>query len=127
VSSPLSRLHILSHGFDRFPAAQAVFDAAAKRFYDALSEVDKTAFQKISDPEEMVESIKQRIQQQNSQRTTRLLKICEKIALFGQLMKQYFKIVDTFVSSHPNWAAIVWGAVLLVFQVRLSISWICLL
>jgi hypothetical protein len=105
----------------RFPATETIFATTAQRFYDELSEEDKANFQSIEDPEEMIISIKHYIGQQNSPHTTRLLRVCQKIDTFRKAMEPFFRVIDIFVSSHPDWAAIVWGAIRLVFQVCLSI------
>ncbi|KAM3064767.1 hypothetical protein ACMFMF_011762 [Clarireedia jacksonii] len=55
-------------------------------------------------------------------RTSRLLKACEKIQYFSKAMSPFFKITDIFVSSHPDWAAIVWGAIRLVFQLSMNFA-----
>jgi hypothetical protein len=44
---------------------------------------------------------------------------CQAIDKFSRTMKPYFDVVDTLVSSHPEYAAILWGAVKLVCQVRI--------
>lgn len=84
-----------------------------------LSEDDRVAFQALDTAEDMVGSIEQYIEHLNSQRTSRLLGACKKISQFGKAIEPFFKIIDIFISSHPDWAAIFWGAIRMVFQVRL--------
>jgi hypothetical protein len=98
-----------------------VFATAAKRFYDELSEEDKQNFRRLDDPGDMIASIRQHVVQLNSQRTSKLLNACQKIEQFSKAMEPFFKIIDLFVSSHSDWAAIVWGAIRLVFQVSISV------
>jgi hypothetical protein len=100
------------------PSASAVFETTAKRFLDDLSEEDKMSFQTLDNAEDMVVSIEQYVMQLKSQRTSRLLDACNKISQFSKNLEPFFKIVDIFISSHPDWAAIAWGAIRMVFQVR---------
>lgn len=97
-----------------------MFATAAKRFYEELSNEDKLNFQEIENAEDMVASIERNIVQLNSQRTSRLLDACKKVDNFRKSMDPFFRIVDIFVSTHPEWAGIAWGAVRLVFQVSFS-------
>jgi hypothetical protein len=39
------------------------------------------------------------------------------VKAFRDTLQPYFQIIDIFVSSNPQYAAIVWGAVRLIFQV----------
>jgi hypothetical protein len=96
-----------------------VFAAAATRFLADLSEEDKKSFQTLDNAGDMVVSIEQHIMHLNSPRTSRLQDACKKISRFGQALEPFFNIVDIFISSHPEWAAIVWGAIRMVFQVGL--------
>jgi hypothetical protein len=95
-----------------------VFATAAERFKEQLTLEDRINFEMIGNAEEMITSIETQIGNLNSHRTSRLLEACKKIDRFGKAMSPFFKITDIFVSSHPDWAAIVWGAIRLVFQVR---------
>jgi hypothetical protein len=65
----------------------------------------------------MITLIERQIKNLSSHRTSRLLEACKKIQQFGKAMSPFFNITDIFVSSHPDWAAIAWGAIRLVFQV----------
>jgi len=67
----------------------------------------------IKDLEEYINGIASR------QATRRLLEGCKKIDQFAKAMEPFFKITDLLVSSHPEWSAIAWGAIRLVFQVRM--------
>ena len=99
-----------------------MFTTAAKRFYDELPEEDKRQFQAFEDPRQMIASVEQHIESLNSGRTSRLLEACKKIEQFSLAMHPFFEITNIFVSSHPDWAAIAWGAIRLVFQARSSVQ-----
>ena len=86
----------------RSPSAEAVFATAAKRFYDELPDEDKQIFRRLDDPEDMIASIQQHVAQLNSQWTSRLLDACRKIEQFSKAIGHFFKIIDIFVSSHPD-------------------------
>lgn len=112
----VSRLSLIIRRCDA--SAQAVFATAAERFKLGLSEEDKQNFQFTNNAEDMIDSVEQYIKRLNSHRTSRLLDACKKINEFGKAMEPFFNIVNIFVSSHPEWAAIAWGAIRMVFQVR---------
>ncbi|KAF8852440.1 hypothetical protein BDZ45DRAFT_730184 [Acephala macrosclerotiorum] len=101
---------------DRYRSAEAVFATAAKRFYDELPNEDREIFQTLDNAEDMVASIEQHIVQLNSHRTSRLLEACKKLDHFRKSMDPFFEVVNIFVSTHPEWSGIAWGAVRLVFQ-----------
>ena len=65
----------------------------------------------------MIRDLQEHIKQHSKGKRSRLLAACTRIESFRGAIEPYFKVVDIVVSSHPEWAAIVWGAVRLVFTV----------
>lgn len=88
---------------------------AAARFVEELPEADQAIFQTVNNSQDMMASIEQHILTLHSPHNNRLVSACEKIDQFGKAMEPFFKIVTIFVSSHPEWSAIAWGAIRLVF------------
>jgi hypothetical protein len=39
------------------------------------------------------------------------------VTKIADCLKPYFEVIDVLVSSHPEYAAVIWGALRLVFQV----------
>lgn len=68
----------------------------------------------------MIAALETQILSLSSPKQSRLLKACRKVSDFAKSLEPFFKTVDLFVSSHPDWAAIAWGLVHLVFTVYKS-------
>jgi len=47
-----------------------------------------------------------------------LTKCCKKIHSLSTKLTPYFEIIGIFVQAHPEFAALAWGSIRLVFQVR---------
>jgi hypothetical protein len=69
----------------------------------------------------MVTLIKEHIKSLRTERESKLLDACKKIDRFGKALEPFFKILEIFVSSDPNWAATFWGAIRMVFLVSVTI------
>jgi len=83
-----------------------------------MSKEDKEVFQPVASLEDMIKSMEENVSSLGKgPRAMRLMKTCRLIADFGKAMKPYFEVVGIFISSKPDIAAIVWGAVRMVFQV----------
>ena len=65
----------------------------------------------------MIKDLQEHIKRHSKGKRSRLLAACSRIESFRGAIEPYFKVVDIVVSSHPEWAALVWGAVRLVFTV----------
>jgi hypothetical protein len=95
---------------------ESIFDSAAKRFEDDLPAQEKVIYQRVESPDQVVSSIKKHISRLNTRNESRLFKACKKIDRLSNALEPYFQIIGIFVSSHPDLAAIIWGALTLVFQ-----------
>ena len=99
------------------PRPQAVFNKARDSFVATLADGDRVRFQDLcrsSSPENILQGLKN-FNTLSRHRNTLLTKI----SAFSDGLKPYFRIVDLVVSSHPEWAAIAWGALNLILQVCL--------
>lgn len=98
--------------------------ATTNTLYDALK-----SFQNALDPDQRIklEAIKTvpdahavaeftyQLDQENAKRKSRC--VAARISPFLDAIQQFSGVVETFVSSHPQIAALVWGSVKLVLQV----------
>jgi len=83
-----------------------------------LSDQERASFKRVESPQQMIDSIQGHIAQLGTKDESRLLNCCGRIHRLGRALKPYFQIIELLVSSNPEFAAIAWGALSLVFQVR---------
>lgn len=100
--------------------AEKVFAKAASSFQSDLSEEDQHSGLTIETPEALVEALMNHIDAMNSPHRSRLHDAISKVALFAEAFGPYFKIVELLISSHPEFSALAWSGVCLVFQVGYS-------
>ena len=103
---------------DSLSTPEDVFQTAANDFRAGLSEDQRADFQLYNDPIEMIKGLQEHFKKHSEGKRSRLLAGCSKIDAFCKRVEPYFKIIDILVSSRPEYAGIVWGAVRLVFLVR---------
>ena len=103
---------------DSLSTPEHVFRTAANDFRARLSEEQRADFQLYNDPIEMIEGLQEHFKKHSEGKRSRLLAGCRKVDAFCKTVEPYFRVIDILVSSHPEYAAIVWGAVRLVFLVR---------
>jgi hypothetical protein len=99
----------------------SVFAAAIDSFRGNLSKSDEENFQSFDTPDAMIKNLRDRLSQATKNdrgKTSRLLTACTKVDTFCKSLEPYFEAVSILVSSHPDWAAIAWGVIRLVFIVR---------
>lgn len=65
----------------------------------------------------MVESLRSHVNHLHTPHRSRLHDAISVVDEFGRSLTPFFNVVELIVSSHPEWAAIAWGGVRLVFQV----------
>jgi len=92
-----------------------VFLEARRGFLASLSEPEKSAFKTCSSSAALIADVDRLVQRgpQNSQWATPLNRLKD----WNDRLGCYFKVIDTFIQSNPEIAAIVWGAIRLVLQV----------
>jgi hypothetical protein len=95
--------------------AKDVFKEVQTRFLASLPQMEKNLFSHCSSAEQMVEDTsklaiiaKDRI---------RGAKFIGKIKGFNEKISPYFEVIGIIIQSHPESAAIAWGALRLIFQV----------
>jgi hypothetical protein len=98
------------------PTPDSVFVKARDGFLTSLSGPERSAFKNCLSPAELITEVKRFVEKgpQNS----RLGSLLGRLKDFSDHLGCYFKAVDIFVQSNPETAAVVWGAIRLVLQVR---------
>ena len=95
----------------------SIFQDVQKTFLDSLSHRERRAFQKFSDVKSMLASVEQ-IVQSSAIHKSRLTVCLTHVRDLADRFAPFFEVCGIFVSSHPEFAALAWGAIRLVFQVR---------
>ncbi|KAI2465209.1 hypothetical protein F4781DRAFT_38570 [Annulohypoxylon bovei var. microspora] len=99
---------------DRYAAALNLFISARTSFQATIPEQDRSSFTEFLGSDSFMKDIEAQINK--SPEKNRLYRCCKKIDNFAKRWQPFFEITDIFVSSHPEWAALAWGAVRLVFK-----------
>jgi hypothetical protein len=97
-----------------------IFTKARDGFLASLSEYERARFSKCSSVKALLEDIQQLGSLSKSRR--RLAGCMSKIEGFGRNLEPYFRIIEIFCGSHPDWANIALGALRLVLQVRIPLA-----
>ena len=93
----------------------AVFKHARDHFLQRLSSKDREVFAQISTSTELLDDFKKlQATFKDGQRWTKIFSAMEAC---NDRLQPYFKIVEIIISSHPEWAAVAWGAFRLILQV----------
>lgn len=95
---------------------------ALQSFKDSSDVEQKTKLQAIKaiPDAQAVSEFTYQLDEENAKRKSRC--VAARVSPLLESIQQFSGIVDTFVSSHPSVAALVWGSVKLVLQVC---SWDC--
>ena len=91
------------------------FFQARNTFLSSLSQSEQTQFKNCGSITEVIESLQSL--EQLSKAKSRLLPYLAKVDSFGENLSPYFKILEIFCGSHPEWANIALGALRLILQV----------
>lgn len=97
-------------------------DEALKNYEHSLSDDEKRRFRAQETPSVLAAIDLTRLINSDSQSPNKQLlnpKHAAGLAVFLQSVQQFCGVVDTFVSSRPDVAALVWGGVKLSLQVRI--------
>jgi hypothetical protein len=95
----------------------SLFKAACEQFRASLSEKQRQIFKEYPDAISMLDAIRGQAEQHPTHKAL-LARCCKKIFALSTMMEPYFEVINLFVSSHPEFAGIAWGALRLVFVVR---------
>ena len=105
---------------DGNPSATAnhAFDNVTKRFLDSLPEHERQRYSPCASAEDLLDSLKKLEGLTQKQLNTRFGRTTKCIHKLNSYIKPYFGAVNILVSSHPEHAAIFWGSLRLILQVR---------
>jgi hypothetical protein len=101
----------------RFQDASEIFAGAVQSFRESLSDPERSAFREFENPQMMVREIEDHCKKYYQNR--KLLGFCRRIQRFANAWEPFFEITNIFVSTNPEWAGISWGAIRMVFVVRI--------
>ena len=97
----------------------AVFKHARDRFFQHLSSEDREAFTRINSSTELLDDFKRL--QKFVKDDSRWMKVFSAVKNCSDQLQPYFDIIGIITQSHPEWAAVAWGALRLVLQVWLHL------
>ncbi|KAK1825634.1 hypothetical protein QBC39DRAFT_270676 [Podospora conica] len=101
------------------PAADAepLFQEATATFLESLSEEERLQFLSCHSPQALVADIAALYPNLDPKSLPgRMSKTAETISSFSEKLRPYFEIMGIFVQSHPEWAALAWGAIRLILK-----------
>lgn len=104
--------HLTIHSSD----AATIFREARDQFIESLPLQARAVFSTSSSVDELLDYI------QNLEVLAKLRRrkwIIKTIKSFSDQLKPYFEVVSILVQSNPEYSALVWGALRMIFQVRL--------
>ncbi|KAF2739919.1 hypothetical protein EJ04DRAFT_572652 [Polyplosphaeria fusca] len=96
------------------PNHNQAFEEARNEFLASLSPKERAVFTKCPSPDQLVDDVKNLSQGKKDRSWGR--RVIASISSLADSLQPYFDTIGTFVSSHPEYAAIVWGAFRLIFQ-----------
>lgn len=93
-----------------------IFQHVYQTFLDSLSEQELIYFVSFPDAVKMLEAVHKLVSEHSVHQG--ILSACaNKINNLAVRLRPFFDIVSIFVSSNPEFAAIAWGSICLVFKV----------
>jgi hypothetical protein len=96
--------------------ATRVFEEVIQDFRSSLTCQEKALFEEFQNPKDMLHDLRTKCQDVRNGR--KLTKLCHIIERFASAWEPFFEVTSIFISSHPEFAGIAWGAIRLVFLVR---------
>lgn len=92
------------------------FEEARDQFLKGLSPEEREQFIKLSSAEELLSDIAKLDHVRDDKKL--LQRSMKKIKDLSDRLSPYFEIVNIVIQSHPEFAALAWGAIRLVLQVK---------
>lgn len=93
------------------------FEQALKEFRSSLAPREQSLFTQCRSPEELITYVQSLEKLQDIQKRGALIMYLER---FSKNLSHYFDVIGILVQSHPEYAALAWGAFRLVLQVGFS-------
>jgi hypothetical protein len=101
--------------YDSDPAS--IFQYAIESFQNTLSEDDRKLLKPAEDVSGLISDLVDHCKKLKD--PSKLLLVCKSIDRCARRLQPFFEIVGIVIKSNPDWAAGAWGAIKLVFLVRL--------
>ncbi|KAI0182107.1 hypothetical protein GGR52DRAFT_67667 [Hypoxylon sp. FL1284] len=98
---------------------EKAFDRARDEFLASLSDQDRLLYSPCASPSDFlsaIEKLKIITQSRDRRHQDRAKRWIGIIGKFAAALKPYFVTIDVFVSSHPEYTALVWGSLRLILQ-----------
>jgi hypothetical protein len=89
------------------------FEQARKEFFSQLSPEEQAKFSPIKSAKDFLDGLKNFEKFAKHKKCTKVFKSIERCC---NKLGPYFDIVGIVVQSHPEWAAVAWGAFRLILQ-----------
>jgi hypothetical protein len=100
----------------------ALFLKARDTFLASVSASERPLYERCSSSGELLKQLGSFAHFKNDDES-RWSKCFDRIKRFTEHLEPYFEVIGLFVSSHPEWTAIAWGALRLILQIcRLHIQ-----
>jgi hypothetical protein len=99
--------------------ADAIFANTFQAFHNTLTDDQKELFVPYTNAQSMIESVESQMKR-HPVHDTRLTACVARLNAFAQGFAPFCEIIDIIVSSHPEYAGLVWGAIRLVFVVSMG-------
>ncbi|KAI1376305.1 hypothetical protein F4677DRAFT_419535 [Hypoxylon crocopeplum] len=92
------------------------FSQAANDFVNSLTPKDKAVFLEFKtgeSSETMVHDLRERVKKYQAHK--KLYHLCQRVERVSSALSPFFDVVNIFIQSNPEYSALVWGAIRLVF------------
>jgi hypothetical protein len=93
------------------------FELALKEFRSSLAPREQSIFGQCQSPEELITNVQNL---EILQKTQKRGVFMQRLSNFSKSLGHYFDVIGVLVQSHPEYAALAWGALRLVLQVLLN-------
>ncbi|KAI0862908.1 hypothetical protein F4860DRAFT_102910 [Xylaria cubensis] len=94
--------------------ARSIFRRACSGFRESLSDDHRLLFTEYESSTAMLRAMREQIATKDDDANI-LSRCCNRIKRLSERLSPFFRVVDIFVSSNPQYAAIAWGAIRLIF------------
>jgi hypothetical protein len=96
---------------------EAVFREACDSFRQNLPVTQKSEFKEYQNAKLMIADI-QKIADNHPVHKSKLTAVVRKLNRFANKIQPYFEIVNIFIQAKPEYGALVWGSLRMIFQVN---------
>jgi hypothetical protein len=93
-----------------------LFDDALSKLRSALSDADKAHIKDFHNHKDMIASVR-KASSYFAGNQRRLMAIAERITAFSDAFAPFFDVVNIYIQIKPEWAAVFWGTLWLIFKV----------